>query len=344
MGNPVFSVCVPVYNAEKFLDACVNSVLSQTFTDFEVILVDDGSPDNSGVMCDNYSNTDSRIFTVHKDNGGQLSARIAAVEKARGEYIVFLDSDDTLEDNALEAIAKAFSHYDVDFVIYDMQRVINGVVQPPKKLHETMILESKRDIFKFVLASNKYNSLCIKCFKKCAFKYVDYSDYISIRHGEDLMQSIDLMSACDSAVVIPDVLYNYTFNKNSVSNNSDWMRSNSDYAVRPYVLEKLSDLGIFSESDLSEYQEYCISLLIARIRAIATASIKNSAKKELFCEIQDTEYYQTFLAEPKSELKSLGAKKWIYIMFTKKMYSAVILILNVYRKISEKAKEKEKAK
>ena len=96
---------------------------------------------------------------MHKENGGQLSARIAAVEKARGEYIVFLDSDDTLEDNALEAIAKAFSHYDVDFVIYDMQRVINGVVQPPKKLHETMILESKRDIFKFVLASNKYNSL-----------------------------------------------------------------------------------------------------------------------------------------------------------------------------------------
>ena len=91
---PEISIIVPVYKVEKYLDTCVRSILAQTFTDFELILVDDGSPDQCGALCDAYAVEDSRIVVIHKENGGLSSARNAGIEAARGTYIGFVDSDD----------------------------------------------------------------------------------------------------------------------------------------------------------------------------------------------------------------------------------------------------------
>ena len=91
---PEISVIVPVYKAEKYLHRCVDSVLAQTFTDFELILVDDGSPDNSGIICDEYASKDTRVSVIHKENGGVSSARNAGLDVAQGNWIAFVDSDD----------------------------------------------------------------------------------------------------------------------------------------------------------------------------------------------------------------------------------------------------------
>ena len=91
---PLISVIVPVYKVEPYLRRCVDSIIAQTFTDFELILVDDGSPDNCGAMCDEYAAKDSRIHVIHKENGGLSSARNAGMESASGEYVLFLDGDD----------------------------------------------------------------------------------------------------------------------------------------------------------------------------------------------------------------------------------------------------------
>ncbi|MBE5737091.1 MAG: glycosyltransferase family 2 protein [Clostridiales bacterium] len=93
-----FSVVVPVYNVEKYLNECIDSVLSQSFTDFELILVDDGATDTSGAICDEYAKKDSRVLVFHKENGGQSTARNYGVSKASGQYVVFLDSDDFIAD------------------------------------------------------------------------------------------------------------------------------------------------------------------------------------------------------------------------------------------------------
>ena len=97
--KPTISVIVPVYKAEKYLARCVDSVLSQTFTDFELLLIDDGSPDNSGLICDEYAKKDSRVHVFHKENGGVSSARNLGLEKAAGEWIVFIDADDWILPN-----------------------------------------------------------------------------------------------------------------------------------------------------------------------------------------------------------------------------------------------------
>ncbi|MCQ2577012.1 MAG: glycosyltransferase family 2 protein [Treponema sp.] len=101
---PKISVIIPVYKVEQFLEDCVKSLLSQTFTDFEIILVDDGSPDNSGALCDKYAASDSRIKVFHKENGGVSSARNKGIEIAEGEWICFVDSDDWVEPDYLEVM------------------------------------------------------------------------------------------------------------------------------------------------------------------------------------------------------------------------------------------------
>lgn len=115
---PVFSIIVPVYKVEQYLPQCVDSVLAQTFGDFELLLIDDGSPDNCGVICDCYASIDLRVKVIHKENGGLSSARNRGMEAASGEYILFLDSDDYWDrTDALEKIRYAFMENGADAVL-----------------------------------------------------------------------------------------------------------------------------------------------------------------------------------------------------------------------------------
>lgn len=118
-----FSIIVPIYKVEKYLNKCVDSVLSQTFNNFELILVDDGSPDNCGKICENYEKGDMRVKVVHKENGGLSSARNAGLDIATGKYIIFLDSDDYWDDNtALEHIHKNLAETHADLILFPAKR------------------------------------------------------------------------------------------------------------------------------------------------------------------------------------------------------------------------------
>lgn len=124
--KPVISIIVPVYNVEKYLPRCIDSILRQTIPDFELILVDDGSPDGSGVICDQYACRDRRIAALHKLNGGVSSARNAGLRKASGKYICFIDSDDTVDSNYLETMLLPAVKYDADLVICGLKTFSSG--------------------------------------------------------------------------------------------------------------------------------------------------------------------------------------------------------------------------
>lgn len=120
---PEFSIIVPVYKVEKYLKICVDSIIRQSFCDFELILVDDGSPDTCGEICDKYSTSDTRVKVVHKENGGLSSARNAGLDAATGKYIIFIDSDDFWDDaNALEHIHVNLTETDADVLIFPAKR------------------------------------------------------------------------------------------------------------------------------------------------------------------------------------------------------------------------------
>ena len=105
--NPKITVIVPVYNTEKYLRRCVDSILAQTFTDFELLLVNDGSTDGSGAICDEYAQKDSRVRVFHKENGGVSSARNIGIDNAQGDWITFIDSDDRIEQRHLYLLYEA---------------------------------------------------------------------------------------------------------------------------------------------------------------------------------------------------------------------------------------------
>ena len=110
------SVVVPVYNVEKYLRKCIDSIINQTYKNLEIILVDDGSPDKCGEICDEYAKKDNRVKVIHKKNAGVSSARNDGIDNATGEYIIFVDSDDWLEDNAIEIMVDKLNEYDYDCV------------------------------------------------------------------------------------------------------------------------------------------------------------------------------------------------------------------------------------
>lgn len=126
LEQPLISIIVPVYKVEKYLKRCVDSVLTQTYQNIEVILVDDGSPDNCGVICDKYKKNDNRIVVIHKENGGLSDARNTAISLAKGEYISFIDSDDWVSPYYVEHLYKAVTKCNADMGISWFENVFKG--------------------------------------------------------------------------------------------------------------------------------------------------------------------------------------------------------------------------
>ena len=126
MDRPLLSVIVPVYKAEKYIHKCISSILNQTFKDLELILVDDGSPDNSGVICDEYATKDSRVKVFHQENGGVCVARNTGLDNATGEYVFFVDSDDYILTDTLETLYTDVLNHNADiavgFILYFAKR------------------------------------------------------------------------------------------------------------------------------------------------------------------------------------------------------------------------------
>lgn len=144
---PKISIIVPVYGAEKYLHRCLDSILAQTFTDWECILVDDGSKDRSGAICDEYAQKDSRFRVFHKENGGVSSARQYGLDAAEGEFVIHTDSDDWLDSSMLSELIKHQGESDAECVIFDFFKVTNEksirIRQGPTNLHHEQVL---RDI------------------------------------------------------------------------------------------------------------------------------------------------------------------------------------------------------
>ena len=144
MNMPRVSIIVPVYKAEAYLHRCVDSVLAQTFTDFELLLIDDGSPDRSGEICDEYAQKDSRIRVIHKTNGGVSSARQRGQDVACGKYTIHVDPDDWVEPTMLEELYQKAKDDNADMVICDYYTnegsQQNYIKQEPTKLDNNVVL------------------------------------------------------------------------------------------------------------------------------------------------------------------------------------------------------------
>lgn len=212
MSAPLFSIIVPVYNVEKFLPECVDSILSQTFRDFELILVDDGSSDSSGNICDSYS-SDARVRVVHKSNGGSASARNAGIDLAQGEYLLFMDSDDYWCNScALEILHQGIVHAVPDALLFGCKVVWSDGSERLSRYSYGTDAISPTDVEAVLSRILSRGHFPGAAWILCARRSVVTEHGIHFPEGvvaEDILWLTKLLAASHSVTATDEVLYAY---------------------------------------------------------------------------------------------------------------------------------------
>lgn len=183
-----YSVVVPIYNREKCINECVDSILNQTEKDFELILVDDGSTDNTPKICDDYKQIDNRIVVVHKKNGGVSTARNAGIDIAQGKYIVFVDSDDYVEDNYLQTLNNCGSDFIISGVIFEKSKEKMKISDKTLNVDEFQIIEFLKDFYSLVPYAKRFD-------KNIIMKY-NIRFHNSLKYGEDSLFCAEYIKHC----------------------------------------------------------------------------------------------------------------------------------------------------
>ncbi|MGN0334343.1 MAG: glycosyltransferase family 2 protein [Lachnospiraceae bacterium] len=225
MKLPKFSVIVPIYNVERYLEECILSILNQTFEDFELILVNDGSTDSCPDICRSYEKKDRRIKVIHQTNKGLLTARRVGMQESVGEYLVHIDSDDACKENLLETLDRVIDQYQADLVIYNYDLIDeNGcfIRSNPvlEKECDTKIYEnlSKKYLLQKIIYGPEMNNIWIKCaHRSIAAVEEDFSSYADIKMGEDVVHTLPLLKNAEKIVYIPDCLYLYRVSRSGMS-------------------------------------------------------------------------------------------------------------------------------
>ena len=260
------SIIVPVYNVEPYLHRCIDSILAQTFTDFELILVDDGSPDNCPAICDEYAEKDPRIVVIHKENGGVSSARNNGLSIATGQKIVFCDSDDELPQNALQLLYNSAQETNAQLVIGDFKDIcINeekntiSFTQSYTRKQQSINTDDK-SLFEFWTKNNMLSS-CGKMFDRELIALNNLSFNPDLVVMEDYAFVIDYVSKCTYISMIKEVVYNYYHTATPVM----YRRSRRDFLFDILaVSQKLQEFLTINHADRSE--EYQAATIYSTLR------------------------------------------------------------------------------
>lgn len=320
-----FSILVPVYNVENFIDECIQSVLNQTYSNWELILVDDGSPDNSGAICDRYKEQDDRIKVIHKENQGLISARRVGIANATGDYYCFLDSDDYIVPDMLEVLRKKIADYLPDCIMYGFDRfcIPNGLFSLASK--DTMIIE-KRSIYKKCFISLSYNAIWGKCVKSSVFDGRDYSAYYKYLHGEDLLQSVEIYQNSHSILVIPDCLYKYRTNPDSITQAENYDNYKHDSTIREYVLNFLENENVLTVFDMKEYVGFALRIIKGEVETIIHFETSSQNKKQLLKKLNNDPYFKRLL-KYHCGIKNLDVKTFVVVSLLRmRMYRTLCIL------------------
>lgn len=229
--NDLISVIVPIYNVEKHLKKCVDSIINQTYKNLEIILVDDGSPDNCGKICDEYAKEDLRIRVIHKENGGLSSARNIGIRMSLGSYLMFVDSDDYIEINMVEFLYNAIASKGVNMSVCKY-REISGAYKKREFKEEHSITVSGKEAIEMLFVGSKWNFVivCNKLYEKDLFRGIQFPEG---KYHEDEAVAYKLLYKCDKVSCIPKVLYNYVKRNGSITDE--------------YSLKRLDAVDIFED-------------------------------------------------------------------------------------------------
>lgn len=254
--NILVSLIVPVYKAEKYIDKCVESIVNQTYQNLEIILVDDGSPDNCPKICDEWAKKDSRIKVIHKENGGVSSARNVGLDNVNGEYVMFVDSDDWLEVSAVNdlLVGRGFDFICGSCNVICKKKIITKVLE--KKEYDK---NSLKQFFKDEKGSNFYfSNPWAKLYKYSLIKENNLQFNERLKAGEDYNFNINFFSYARKFIALSSIIYNYNaLNSSSITHN---------YLADTYEFKKTTYSEIYNWLNLEFVdflQEYYVKFVVA---------------------------------------------------------------------------------
>lgn len=362
MVNPLFSILIPVYNVEKYLPACLESVLAQDFDDYEIILVDDGSKDASGHICDDYcASYPDKIRVQHKPNQGLISARRVGLKLAVGEYICFLDSDDCLAVGMLGRLYETIQSTHSDVVLFRW-RCIDENGAPTGNTIPVAFPQSgpveKKAIFERMLSTNLLNSLCTKCCRRELFNVdTDYSAFFWLQNGEDLLQSFPVLYQSNTFYYLNEVLYQYRLNPASITHTFRKEQFRAVNVVSEVQYEYIIKLGLDTPKNRAVFlQSYLVSVwrnIEAMYRDRGTKPERNAVLDELrsFELVKQARSYLDSCGLPAQERlgiaifyqndnRKMNAYMAVYPMLRKVQRGFARIIAMVFQKRNEKCIER----
>ena len=314
-GNELVSIIVPVYNVEQYLEKCVNSIINQSYKNLEIILVDDGATDNSGKICDELAKLDNRIKVYHKKNGGLSDARNYGVERATGEYIGFVDSDDYIDPKMYEKLYEAIKKENVDVVECSFKIIYPGRVDffSTEKYYE--ILGKQEYLEEYLKMRRIFGSVWTKLIKSTIAKKIVFP---KDKLYEDTYYAYDLINLANSFVLIDNPLYNYLMRENSITNS----KFNPRIFDLVEIVEKFHKMTYKNYPSLKEEAD-CRKMY-------AYFSVLNSILLDE--NYKNNEYYSQIISYFKENYVELLKNKYI----TRNRKLSVVLIkinINLYRKV-----------
>lgn len=274
MNTPLITVIVPVYNVEKYLKKCIDSIINQTYPNLEIILVDDGATDNSGAICDMYAAQDNRIVVLHKENGGLSDARNAALDIAKGEYITLVDSDDSVTTDYVEYMHRLLIQNEADISACELKKVYADTDELDV-CQEKVEQFSGVDALEHLLYQRKVAPCAVcKLYKREVFDGIRYPKGM---HYEDLATIYKVLHKCDKIVLGKEQKYYYYQRTNSIMNDT----------FNPKKMHR-----IYVANDLKEY----VDKYYPQLRA-ATSARCFLAGLQVFREIPANKKYKQYRDE-----------------------------------------------
>ncbi len=269
--TPKISVILPIYNMEQYLPKCIDSILKQTFIDFELLLIDDGSQDNSGKICDEYAKKDSRIIVIHKENGGSSSARNAGLDIAKGDYFGFVDGDDWIEKNMYELLYKGIIDFKADLALCRLLHIAKsnlGYYLNDKFTDQEKIIDGDR-LLRYLILNKIDASCCTKLFKSSIFDTIRFQ---AGKLNEDFKLLFEVFSNKRKGIYINEVAYNYICRNDS---NTTSFSSSYRFDLCENAKDMLDFIKIEKPHLIPEAERYYFMQLYGVFRYIITNDLIN---------------------------------------------------------------------
>lgn len=312
-STPKISIIVPVYNVEQYIVKCIDSVIAQTYKDYELILVDDGSTDNSGKICDEYALKDNRIKVIHKKNEGVTATRDRGVKEAKGEFLFFIDGDDYITENALELFTNKQKENDADLV-----RGSFCSIKEDGEIKKHIVPTNTKTIEKY------FNYIAKGCWNiwNNLYRASIFKAHVNIPHlitlGEDKLCNIQLLIGIKSIAIVQDITYYYVLRSNSVV-HTVYKNGIKEYRIYILLLRELDKVhNIYRTSEHKDIYRKLEEVIATFIILVLIYNKKDMLK--IYKKIILKYHYKYFITNPHIQLRIIKKSWKIYL------YSIIVLL------------------